>query len=129
MRAVRFAVVIALVAGLPGCATTGVLFEGHAEPRMVRPGELSEVETLPEGYERIGRLRARCTLVEGGAPRGGSYSQSQRAEQRSAVATGGSGAGLAGAAPQYVVYRVSIRAFGPRGTESFFQTTYGCCDD
>ena len=71
----------------------------------------------------------RCTLVEGGAPRGGSYSQSQRAEQRSAVATGGSGAGLAGAAPQYVVYRVSIRAFGPRGTESFFQTTYGCCDD
>ena len=39
------------------------------------------------------------------------------------------GAGLAGAAPQYVVYRVSIRAFGPRGTESFFQTTYGCCDD
>ena len=62
------------------------------------------------------------------APRGGSYSQSQRAPSRSAV-TGGSGAGLAGAAPQYVVYRVSIRAFGPRGTESFFQTTYGCCDD
>lgn len=68
MRAVRFAVVTALVAGLPGCATTGVLFEGHAEPRMVRPGELSEVETLPEGYERIGRLRARCTLVEGARP-------------------------------------------------------------
>ena len=44
------------------------MFEGHAEPRMVRPGELSEVETLPEGYERIGRLRARCTLVEGARP-------------------------------------------------------------
>lgn len=71
----------------------------------------------------------RCTLVDGGRLPGGSSSQWQRAEQSSGVAAGGAGAGLAGAAPQYVVYRVSIRAFGPRGTESFYQTTYGCCDD
>jgi len=71
----------------------------------------------------------RCTLVEGGRQPGGSSSQWQRAEQSSGVAAGGAGAGLAGAAPQYVVYRISIRATGPRGTQSFFQTTYGCCDD
>ncbi|TXH61007.1 MAG: hypothetical protein E6Q93_05735 [Burkholderiaceae bacterium] len=71
----------------------------------------------------------RCTLVEGGRLPGGSSSQWQRAEQSSGVAAGGAGAGLSGAAPQYVVYRISIRAFGPRGTESFYQTTYGCCDD
>lgn len=71
----------------------------------------------------------RCTLVPGGRVAGGSSSQWQRAEQNSNVAAGGAGAGLAGAAPQYVVYRISIRATGPRGTQSFFQTTYGCCDD
>lgn len=70
-----------------------------------------------------------CTLVDGGRQPGGSSSQWQRAEQSSGVAAGGAGAGLAGAAPQYVVYRISIRATGPRGTQSFFQTTYGCCDD
>ncbi|MFT3666574.1 hypothetical protein [Piscinibacter sp.] len=71
----------------------------------------------------------RCTLVEGGRLPGGSSSQWQRAEQSSGVAAGGAGAGLAGAAPQHVVYRISIRATGPRGTQSFFQTTYGCCDN
>ncbi len=71
----------------------------------------------------------RCTLVDGGPPAGGSSSQSLNASQRSGVAAGGAGAGLAGAAPQYVVYRISIRATGPRGTQSFFQTTYGCCDN
>lgn len=71
----------------------------------------------------------RCTLVDGGRLPGGSSSQWQRAEQNSAVAAGGAGAGLAGAAPQYVVYRISVRATGPRGTQSFFQSTFGCCDD
>lgn len=71
----------------------------------------------------------RCTLVDGGRLPGGSSSQWQRAEQSSGVAAGGAGAGLAGAAPQHVVYRISIRATGPRGTQSFFQTTYGCCDN
>ena len=71
----------------------------------------------------------KCTLVSDTRQPGGSSSQWQRAEQSSGVAAGGAGAGLAGAAPQYVVYRVSIRATGPRGTQSFFQTTFGCCDD
>lgn len=70
----------------------------------------------------------RCTLVGGSGPTGGSSSQWQRAEQSSGVAAGGAGAGLAGAAPQYVAYRISIRATGPRGTQSFFQTTFACCD-
>lgn len=70
----------------------------------------------------------RCTVVGGGTPVGGSSSQWQRAEQSSGVAAGGAGAGLAGAVPQYVAYRISIRATGPRGTQSFFQTTFGCCD-
>lgn len=62
-------------------------------------------------------------------PEGGSSSLWRRAEQGSAVAAGGAGAGLAGAVTQATVYRISIRAFGPRGTESFFQTTYACCDN
>ena len=70
----------------------------------------------------------RCTQVGPGQPQGGSSSQWLRAEQNSGVAAGGAGAGLAGAAPQYVAYRISIRATGPRGTQSFFQTTFACCD-
>jgi Tfp pilus assembly protein PilX len=69
------------------------------------------------------------TAGDGGPPTGGSSSLWRRAEQGSSVAAGGAGAGLAGAVTQTIVYRISIRAFGPRGTESFFQTTYGCCDN
>ena len=68
MRAVRSVSFIAVVGLLPACATQGVLFDGHAEPRIARPAELGEVETLPAGYDRIGRLRASCTLVEGAHP-------------------------------------------------------------
>jgi len=71
----------------------------------------------------------RCTQVGAGTPQGGSSSQWLRAEQSSGVAAGGAGAGLAGAAPQYIAYRISIRATGPRGTQSFFQTTFACCDE
>lgn len=71
----------------------------------------------------------RCTLVRPIVPEGGSYSQRLRAEQGSGVASGGAGAGLAGAVAQQVAYRVSIRATGPRNTQSFFQTTFACCED
>jgi Tfp pilus assembly protein PilX len=69
------------------------------------------------------------TAGDSGPPSGGSTSLWRRAEQGSSVAAGGAGSGLAGAVTQTIVYRISIRAFGPRGTESFFQTTYGCCDN
>ncbi len=71
----------------------------------------------------------KCVVAGGGPPTGGSSSLWRRAEQSSSVAAGGVGAGLGGAASQTIVYRISIRAFGPRGTESFFQTTYACCDN
>lgn len=70
-----------------------------------------------------------CTTADDDPNPGGSSSQWLRAEQGSAVAAGGAGAGLAGAQPQPVVYRISVRATGPRGTQSFFQTTFACCDN
>ena len=71
----------------------------------------------------------RCTLSDSTLLPGGSSSQWMRAETGSGVAAGGAGAGLGGAVAQPVVYRLSIRASGPRGTQSFFQTTFSCCDD
>lgn len=71
----------------------------------------------------------RCTLANALDLPGGSSSLWQRAEQSSGVAAGGAGSGLAGAVQPPVVYRVSIRATGPRGTQSFFQTTFSCCDN
>lgn len=60
------------VSCLSACATQGVLFDGHAEPRIARARDVAELESLPEGYERVGRLVARCTLVEGARPEDGS---------------------------------------------------------
>jgi type IV pilus assembly protein PilX len=62
-----------------------------------------------------------CNLASDGAPRGGSGSDPQKAENAS-----GSGGGpvLAGAVQQQVVYRLSIRVTGPRSTQAFFQTTF-----
>lgn len=71
----------------------------------------------------------RCTLADSSLLPGGSSSQWLRAERGSGVAAGGAGAGLGGAVAQPIVYRLSIRATGPRGTQSFFQTTFSCCDD
>ncbi|MFG6446896.1 hypothetical protein ACG0Z6_01425 [Roseateles sp. BYS180W] len=49
-------------------------------------------------------------------PKGGSASQEQRPEL--------SGAGVAGAAPVQIVYRVSMRISGPRHTQAFVQSTF-----
>ncbi len=70
----------------------------------------------------------RCTLADSTVLPGGASSDTQRAERGSGVAAGGTGAGGAGAVAQPVIYRLSIRATGPRGTQSFFQTTFSCCD-
>lgn len=59
----------------------------------------------------------RCLLIDSGMPQGGSSSNWQRAEI--------AGTGGAGAVPQQLVYRVSIRVTGPRNTQAFFQTTFG----
>lgn len=58
---------------------------------------------------------------------GGSAADWLRAERGSSVAAGGAGAGLAGALPPPVMYRVSIRVDGPRNSQSFFQSTFSCC--
>lgn len=71
MSWLRFATVTGLAVCLASCATRGVIFDGHAEPRMTRAADLDELENLPEGYERLGRVMARCTLVEGEQPKTG----------------------------------------------------------
>lgn len=58
----------------------------------------------------------KCTLANSGMPTGGSSSDLVRAED---ATSGGSGA-----ATLQVVYRLSIRVDGPRGTQAFFQTTF-----
>jgi len=67
MNPLRLAALLAM-APLMGCATRGVIFEGHAEPRVARARDLLELADMPAGYERVGRLAARCTLVEGERP-------------------------------------------------------------
>lgn len=58
-----------------------------------------------------------CILADGGVPAGGSDYLWRRAENP------GAGGG-AGAVPQQVVYRISIRVDGPRNTQAFLQTTF-----
>ena len=58
-----------------------------------------------------------CTFVDAGAPLGGTSYAWERAEQAGA-------GGVAGAQPQQVVYRISIRVNGPRKTQAFLQTTF-----
>jgi type IV pilus assembly protein PilX len=58
----------------------------------------------------------KCALADGGAPPGGSGSNLIRSED--------SAGGSAGAVQAQVVYRLSIRVDGPRGTQAFFQTTF-----
>ncbi len=70
----------------------------------------------------------RCTLADSTVLPGGSSSDWQRAEFSSGVAAGGAGAGLGGAVTQPVIYRLTVRATGPRNTQSFYQTTFSCCD-
>jgi hypothetical protein len=57
-----------------------------------------------------------CTLSDAGLARGGSASQMVLAEDHST-------AGL-GALPRQVVYRLSVRATGPRNTRAYFQSTF-----
>lgn len=61
-----------------------------------------------------------CTVAGAGLQPGGSSSEWQRAERASA-------GGGRGAVAQPVVYRLTIRATGPRNTQSFFQSTFSCC--
>lgn len=58
----------------------------------------------------------RCMLIDTNIPQGGSSSDWQRAEI--------SGVGGAGAVPQQIVYRISVRVTGPRNTQAFFQSTF-----
>jgi type IV pilus assembly protein PilX len=58
-----------------------------------------------------------CVLADNTSSPGTSASNLQSAEKSL-------GAGLAGAAPISVVFRISIRVTGPRNTQSFFQSTF-----
>ncbi|MGV8825097.1 pilus assembly PilX family protein [Methylibium petroleiphilum] len=62
-----------------------------------------------------------CSVADASLQPGGSSSDWQRAERASV-------GGARGAVAQPVVYRLTIRADGPRNTQSFFQTTFSCCD-
>jgi type IV pilus assembly protein PilX len=57
-----------------------------------------------------------CILADAGAPMGGT-------NYRPKAELPGTG-GAAGAMPQQVVYRISIRVDGPRNTQAFLQTTF-----
>lgn len=57
-----------------------------------------------------------CSMVDAGTPHGGSASQLVVAEDNTA---GGSGA-----LQRQVVYRLSVRATGPRNTQAYFQSTF-----
>lgn len=62
-----------------------------------------------------------CSVADASLQPGGSSSDWQRAERASV-------GGARGAVAQPVIYRLTIRADGPRNTQSFFQTTFSCCD-
>ncbi|MDP1791084.1 MAG: hypothetical protein Q8L12_10955 [Methylibium sp.] len=62
-----------------------------------------------------------CSVADASLQPGGSASEWQRAERASV-------GGARGAVAQPVVYRITIRADGPRNTQSFFQSTFSCCD-
>lgn len=64
---------------------------------------------------------ADCTRATAFVPTGGSSSAPRRGE----IGT----SDVASAVPQPVIYRITIRATGPRDTQSFFQTTFSCCDN
>ncbi|WP_439570572.1 hypothetical protein [Methylibium sp.] len=61
-----------------------------------------------------------CAVADASLQPGGSASEWQRAERASV-------GGARGAVAQPVVYRLTIRATGPRNTQSFFQSTFSCC--
>jgi Tfp pilus assembly protein PilX len=61
---------------------------------------------------------ATCVLSNNPMPSGGSASNLQGADKAPLCAT------CASAAPQGVVYRVSVRVTGPRNTQAFFQSTF-----
>lgn len=70
-----------------------------------------------------------CMLADSTIPRGGDARRLQRggAEHSSGAVTEGGPPG--GTSTPSVIYRISVRATGPRGTQSFFQTTFSCCDN
>jgi len=57
----------ALFAGLllAGCAAgqPGASFSGSSEPRLTKAAAIATSEGLPDGYERIGSVSARCDIV------------------------------------------------------------------
>jgi type IV pilus assembly protein PilX len=63
-----------------------------------------------------------CLLSEDLKPTGVSTDEWQGAAQ--ALVSGGAGGSVAAVAVKAVVYRLSVRATGPRGTQSFFQSTF-----
>ena len=65
---------------------------------------------------------AGCIVAEDLKPTGTGASELQGAAQ--ALISGGAGGSVAAVQVKAVVYRLSVRATGPRGTQSFFQSTF-----
>jgi len=61
-------------------------------------------------------LAESCVMASSAVSNSANSSDPQTAEHGSA--------GGAGAAPQQVVYRLSVRVDGPRQTQAFFQSTF-----
>lgn len=55
-------VLVASVVGACGGLRSAVRYDGAEEPSIVRADELSEVGSVPEGYDRLGDISAECTL-------------------------------------------------------------------
>lgn len=49
-----------ILVAVAGCGTRGVRFDGRSEPAISRADDIRELETLPEGYTRLGEVRASC---------------------------------------------------------------------
>jgi hypothetical protein len=63
MRSV-VAAVASLSILLPACGAlrTAARYDGREAPSLVRPDELAVVSALPEGFDRLGEISARCTF-------------------------------------------------------------------
>jgi hypothetical protein len=62
MRPLCLVVTLSLAAAGCGGLRQAVQYDGRQEPSLVRPHELAVVSSLPEGYDELGRISARCTL-------------------------------------------------------------------
>ena len=102
-------------------AWTAADIDGTTEPSLANQGVtiryvVDRMCTTAGDETSLGS--ASCVLANNPMPSGGSASNLLGADKAPLCAT------CASAAPQGVVYRVSVRVTGPRNTQAFFQSTF-----